>query len=102
MAAPGKYASAISGSRAARPFRRGALRHYPRLVSEDHGLDAVTKSELHQHPPDMGLDRCLRHDELGGDLGVGQSSRKQSQGLPLTDSEGLQPLRTVPTDGPWT
>ena len=42
----------------------------PRLVSEDHGLDAAAELEFAEDAADVGLDRALLQEELGGDLGV--------------------------------
>jgi hypothetical protein len=44
--------------------------HEPGLVREDHRLDAVAQVELRENVRDVGLDRVLADDELGGDLGV--------------------------------
>src|SRR5215216_3802696 len=40
------------------------------LVGEDHGLDPVPETELHQHALHMGPDRRLLDHQRGGDLSV--------------------------------
>ena len=42
-----------------------------RLVGEDHRLDATAEVEFAQDAADVGFDRALLEEELGGDLGVG-------------------------------
>ena len=52
----------------------------PGLVGEHDGLDAVAQSELREHAGDVGLDRRAGHDELLGDLGVGEAAGDQARG----------------------
>ena len=55
----------------------------PRLVPEDHRLDPVSQPELPKHVPDVRLHGPLAHDELTGDLGVGEATCHQAEHLPL-------------------
>ena len=67
-----------------------------RLVGEHHGLDAVAQAQLHQHARDVGLDRRLGHDQLGGDLRVGEPARDQAEDLLLALGQLVVAARAAP------
>src|SRR5580692_1861488 len=51
------------------------------LVRVDHGLDPVPQAELGQDAAHVRLDRGLGHEQLLGELGVGQALGHQDQHL---------------------
>src|SRR5215475_15922895 len=75
---------------AVRPRVSGAGPYQPGLVGEDHGLDAVAEVELSQDPFQVGLDRRLLDEQVGGDLGIGQAARDEFQHVALARSEQPQ------------
>src|SRR5665647_91327 len=69
----------------------------PAFVGEDHRLHAVAKTQLHQNPCNVRLDRCLGNDQLVGDLRVGESLREQQQDLSLSWGQRVQHRRWRPS-----
>jgi RND superfamily putative drug exporter len=59
-------------------------------VGEDHRLDAVARADLREDALDVGLDRRLLDDELGGDLPVREPARDERQHLALARRELVQ------------
>ena len=53
------------------------------LVGEHYGLDPVAEAELGEQAGDMGLDRGLRDEQRGRDLGVRQPGGEQPEYLDL-------------------
>ena len=51
-------------------------RDQPALVGQDDGLHAVAQPELGQQARDVGLDRALGDEQLGGQLGVALAARR--------------------------
>src|SRR5215510_9425124 len=72
------------------PWMSGAGPYQPGLVGEDHGLDAVAEVELSQDPFQVGLDRRLLDEQVGGDLGIGQAARDEFQHVALAWGEQPQ------------
>src|SRR5215469_14452943 len=62
------------------------------LVGEDDGLSAVAQRELHQDAADVGLDRLLRDDQVGGDLRVRQAAGDEGQHFGLAFGQVLEVL----------
>ena len=59
----------------------------PGLVGQHDRLDAVAEPELHEHAGDVGLDRRLGDDQLGGDLGVREAAGDELEDLELAGGE---------------
>lgn len=55
----------------------------PGLVGGDDRLGAVAEVQLGQDVGDVGLDRRLAETQVGGQLGVGESARQQTQDVEL-------------------
>src|ERR1700729_2924475 len=77
--------------RRATETRLRAGRDQPALVREDHGLHWVAESELGEQAGDVGLDRALADEQLGGQLGVALTARQHPQHLALALRQGVQP-----------
>jgi len=60
------------------------------LVGEDDGLNAVAQAEFREHPPDMRLDGGVGHDELLGDLRVGEAAGDEFQDVELAGRQVVE------------
>ena len=63
------------------------------FVGQDDGLDAVTQAQFCQHPPNVGFDRGVTYDQLGGDFGVGQPAGDEGEDLAFSAGQGVQRRR---------
>jgi len=62
----------------------------PRLVGEDHGLDAVAQLELGQAVGDVGLDGGLADEQLSRDLGIAQPTPYEDEDLVLAPGQPVE------------
>ena len=62
-------------------MRLRAGRDQSALVRQDDGLNSVPEPELREQAGDMGLDRALADEQLGGQLGVALTARQHPQHL---------------------
>src|SRR5476649_1432351 len=74
--------------------------YQPALVCEDDGLDSVTDPELREQAGDVGFDRALADEQLGGQLGVALTARQHRQHLALALRQGVQPRAELRPDRP--
>jgi hypothetical protein len=65
------------------------------LVGEDDGLNAVAQAEFREHPPDMRLDGGVGHDELVGDLRVGEAAGDEFQDVELASRQVVELRRRL-------
>src|SRR5207248_8697783 len=62
----------------------------PGFVGEDDGLYAVAQAELGEHSPDVRLDGGVGHDELLGDLRVGEAAGDEFQDVELAGCQVVE------------
>src|SRR5919201_3231969 len=62
------------------------------LVGEDHRLDPVACTDLHEDALDVGLDRRFLDDESGCDLAVRESASDELEDFALARSELMETL----------